>query len=197
MDRNIASKLLRNELNTHGLKEWGIRISSDINQSFLALCMYRDKVIILNSHHVNIHPHDKIVNTIKHEVGHALCPGHGHDSVWSGKAREIGCDNTLPCSHLNLPEHVIDAIRSGQLVEMIVEEETHVIRRPKYVVTQLKDLCPDCGKTAKELFSIESIDKQGNVVKLITLECFHIIKRIIPKGTPFESIVTNGWKPEI
>src|SRR5436309_2771696 len=34
-------------------------------------------------------------------------------------------------------------------------------------------------------------------VKLITLECFHIIKKVLPKATPFESMVSNDWKPEI
>lgn len=64
-------------------------------------------------------------------------------------------------------------------------------------VTRLQEICPDCGKVAKEKFAIDSVDKQGNQVKLITLDCFHIIKKIIPKATPFESMVSNDWKPEI
>jgi SNF2 family DNA or RNA helicase len=152
---------------------------------------------MINAHHCDIHPDNEVICTIKHEVAHALTPGHGHDSVWADKAKEIGCDNTLPCSHLNLPEHVIDAIRSGQIVEMTVEEETHVIRRPKYTVTRLQDHCPVCGKVAKEKFSVVTVDREGNDVKLITLECFHVIKKVIPRGTPFEKIVSNDWKPEI
>jgi non-specific serine/threonine protein kinase len=64
-------------------------------------------------------------------------------------------------------------------------------------VTRLQDKCPECGKVAVEKFAFETVDKQGNLVKLITLDCFHIIKRIIPKGTPFETMVSNFWKPEI
>lgn len=199
MNRQEAYNLTKEELGKHGLKDWGVRMSQDINAPFLGMCMYKDKVIILNAHHVDVHPYLEIVDTIKHEVAHALCPSHGHDAVWEAKAREIGCTNTLPCSHLSLPLHVIDAIRSGQLVEMEVEEKviTNVIRTPKYTVTRLQDKCPDCGKVAVEKFSFESIDKQGNTVKMITLECFHIIKKIIPRGTPFESMVSNDWKPEI
>jgi SNF2 family DNA or RNA helicase len=63
--------------------------------------------------------------------------------------------------------------------------------------TRLQERCPDCGKVAIERFSIVTADRDGNQVKLITLDCFHIIKRIIPKATPFESLVSNGWKPEI
>ena len=68
---------------------------------------------------------------------------------------------------------------------------------PQYKVTRLQDKCPECGKVAKEKFSIQTFDKDGNEVKLITLECFHILKKIIPRATPFESIVSNGWKEDI
>lgn len=197
MDRFIAHKFCKEELTKHGLTNWGVRLTTDPNKPFLGLCSYKDKVIILNAFHIDIHPDDEIFNTIRHEVAHALCPQHGHDEFWSAKANEIGCTNTLPCSHLNLPEHVIDAIRSGQMIEMTVTETTHVIRTPKYTITRLQDKCPDCGKVAKEKFSIESIDKDGNTIKLITLECFHIIKKIIPRGTPFETMVSNDWKDEI
>lgn len=197
MDRTQASKLLRDELDKHGLRDWAVRINSDPNQSFLGMCSHKDKAIIINAHHVDIHPFEEVVDTIKHEVAHALTPGHAHDSVWAAKAREIGCTNTLPCSHLNLPEHVIDAIRSGATVEMEVEEVTHVIRTPKYKVTRLQDKCPECGKVALERFSTKYVDDKGNEVKLITLDCFHIIKKIIPKGTPFDTMVSNDWKPEV
>ena len=199
MDRNTASKLCRTELDKHGLLDWHVRLTSDPNQPFLGLCVYRDKTIILNAFHIDIHPYDEIVCTIKHEVAHALCPGQGHNEVWADKAREIGCDNTQPCSHLNIPEHVLDAIRSGATVEMTVEEKviTNVIRTPKFSVTRLQEKCPDCGKVAIEKFAVETVDKEGNQVKLITLECFHIIKKVIPKATPYETMISNYWKPEV
>lgn len=198
MDRNTASKLLHAELDKHSLNDWGIRLTSDPNQPFLGLCSHKDKCIIINAHHVDIHPDAEIINTIKHEVAHAIVGSrHGHDAIWANKAKEIGCDNTLPCSHLSLPEHVIDAIRSGATIEVTVEEETHVIRRPKFQVTRLQEKCPQCGAIAKERFAIETLDKEGNTIKLITLECFHVIKKVFPKGTSFETMVSNDWKPEI
>jgi SNF2 family DNA or RNA helicase len=200
MDRNIASKFCRAKLDEHNLRDWHVRLTSDPNQPFLGLCVHRDKSIILNSAHIDIHPDAEVRCTILHEVAHAIVgPDHAHNEVWESKAREIGCDNTLPCSHLNIPEHIIDAIRSGATVEMTVEEKiiTNVIRTPKFQVTRLQEKCPDCGKVAVEKFTIETVDKEGNQVKLITLACFHIIKKVIPKATPYETMVSNDWKPEV
>ena len=201
MDRTTASRYCRKELDRFGLLDWGVRITSDPNLPFLGKCMYKDKCIILNGHHIDLHPEAEVISTIKHEVAHALTPGHGHDAVWAAKATEIGCDNTFACSHLDLPAHVIDAIRSGHMVEVIVEEKEvvtrNVIRNVTHKVTRLQDKCPECGKVAVEKFAIDTVDKEGNQVKLITLDCFHIVKRIIPKATPFESMVSNGWKDSV
>jgi SNF2 family DNA or RNA helicase len=196
MDRNTASKFCHAELDKYNLTEWHVRITQDSNMSFLGLCDHQTKCIIINAFHTDIHPDVEVRNTIRHEIAHAIVgPGQGHNNLWAQKAQEIGCDNTFPCSHLYLPKNVLDAIRSGATIEMTVEEQ--VIRTPSYKVTRLQEKCPDCGKVAKEKFSIDVTDKEGNQVKLITLECFHIIKRIIPKATPFESMVSNDWKPEV
>lgn len=197
MNRQRASELTRAELNKHGLTEWGVRLTTDANQPFLGMCSYRDKVIILNAHHIDLHGDAEVVCTIKHEVAHALTPGHAHDNVWADKAKEIGCDNTLPCSHLSFPDHVIDAIRSGATIELEIEEEHHVIRKPKYTIKRLQDNCPECGKVAEELFNVEIPDREGNICRMITLKCFHIIKKIIPKGTPFETFISNGWRDDV
>lgn len=199
MDRTSASQFARKALDKNGLLDWGVRLTTDPLVPFLGKCMYQDKCIILNAHHIDIHPEAEVIDTIWHEVAHALCPKHGHDAVWQEKARELGCTNTFPCSHLDLPAHVIDAIRSGHTVEVIVEEREikQVVRNVTHKVTRLQDKCPECGKVAVEKFAIDTVDKEGNQVRLITLDCFHIVKRIIPKATPFESFVSNGWKPEI
>lgn len=200
MNRNTALNHLRKELDDNNLRDWKCRLSTDINQPWLGICMHNDKVIMLNAHHIDIHPDAEIIDTIKHEVAHAIVGvGNGHNEVWAEKAREIGCTNTLPCSHLNLPEHVIDAIRSGQQIEMEVEERviTNVIRTPKYTVTRLQEKCPICSKVAEEVFSFEMTNKAGNPCKIITLKCGHVLTKVLPKATPFDSIVTNDWKPEV
>src|SRR6187399_2476639 len=147
MDRKQATQILRDEMNKHGLQDWTVRLNQNAESRFLGLCSYKDKTIILSAHHIDIHPDPDVINTIRHEVAHALTPGCGHNDIWAAKAREIGCDNTLPCSNLSLSPEVIDAIRSGATVEVTFEEQ--VIRTPKYNITRLQDKCDECGKVAK------------------------------------------------
>ncbi len=195
MERNTAFKFAKERLIFHGLSDWKVRISNEPNSGYLGLCMFDDKTIVLNAYHIELHPDAEVEDTILHEIAHALVgKNHGHDLIWAMKAQELGA-RSEPCNHFSLPPHVIDAIRSSQTVEIIEEEIT--IKVPKYKVTQLKDTCPECGKVAKEMFSITSVDADGNDVKLITLECFHIMKKIIPRATPYETMVSNDWKPEI
>lgn len=60
-------------------------------------------------------------------------------------------------------------------------------------VTRLQDKCPECGKVAVAVSEREYIDKDNNEVKEITLQCFHVVTKVKPKGTPFHEIVTNWW----
>ncbi len=192
MERVKATELLRAELNKYGLQNWSIRLNQNPDSGFLGLCSYKDKCIILSAHHIDIHPDPDVINTIKHEVAHALTPGCGHNEIWEAKAREIGCDNTLPCSNLSLSPQVIDAIRSGATVEVTFDEQ--VIRTPKYNITRLQDKCEYCGKVAKSVkeVTIPISDETKPNLKYITLECGHMLVKQIPKGTPFHLFQLGG-----
>lgn len=192
MTRIDASEKLRNELDKHGLQDWSVRLNQNADSRFLGLCIYKDKTIVLSAHHIDIHPDPDVINTIRHEVAHALCPGHGHDEVWSAKAKEVGCDNTLPCSSLSLSPDIIDAIRSGATIEVTFDE--HVVRVPKYNITRLQDKCDVCGKVAvtKSEQVIENKDEAKPNLKIIELECGHTILKNIPKGTPFHLFQMGG-----
>ncbi len=198
MTRESAVRKCREELDKHELtKEWHIRLITDINKPFLGLCSYKDKCIILNAHHIDIHPDVEIEDTIKHEVAHALTPGNGHNEVWRAKAVELGCSPS-PCRNLSLSPEIIDAIRSGAEVLISFEEET--VRRAKYEITRLQDKCKQCGKvviTDRELL-IPRDDTQPDD-KIIFLKCGHCVFKKIPKGTPFhllrsdQSCKHNDW----
>lgn len=192
MTRIEAAQLARNELNKHGLSDWAVRLNQNAEGHFLGLCSYRDKTIILNAHHIDIHPTPDVINTIRHEIAHALCPKHGHDEVWAECAKRIGCDNTSPCSNLSLSPEIIDAIRSGATVEVTFDEQ--IIRTPKYNITRLQDKCEYCGKVAKSLkeITIPNNDDTRPDLKVITLECGHTYIKKIPKGTPFHTFQLGG-----
>src|SRR5688572_4306741 len=196
MTREHAAKLTREELDKWNLKDWHVRlnpISLDNRFQYLGLCSYKDKCIILNAHHIDLHDEKEITNTIRHEIAHALVgPLHGHDEVWADKAKEVGCQNIAPCSHLGLSPAVIDAIRSGATVEVSFDEE--IIRRPKYQVTRLQDRCEICGKIAvtKNELDLPNPDPFKPDTKMIWLECGHILTKNIPKGTPFHLFQADG-----
>jgi SprT-like family. len=113
MTRNEATTFAHECLLEHGLKDWHVRLTTDMTKGFLGLCSHADKAIILSAHHIDIHDTEMVKNTIRHEVAHALTPGHSHDAIWRAKARDIGCINTESCSNLSFTPEAIDAIRSG------------------------------------------------------------------------------------
>lgn len=183
MQRNEATHFARTLLDKQALQDWRILLSTNASSHYVGLCSYKDKTIILNAHAIDIQPDEEILDTIKHEVAHALCPANvGHGLDWATKAEALGA-RTTPCNHFNLPEHVIDAIRSGQMVEMTMES----ISIPKYKVTRLQDKCPECGKVAKEKFTTEINGK-----KIIFLECGHVISKVAESYSPFETITFDG-----
>lgn len=196
MTRSQAAHFTRINLDRNGLDKWKIRITAQ-EKGFLGYCSHRDECIILNAHHIDIHPSEEVENTILHEIAHALTPGHAHNGVWQAKAKELGCTSISPCSHLSLSPDIIDAIRSGADVEYTVE--TEVIHTPKYTVTRLQDKCETCGRVAVEKSSIlvESVSKKGPDTKIITLECGHLLVKSIPKGTPFHTLVSNSDNPTV
>jgi len=182
MERTDAVKQARALLDKYGLSDWRVKLVT--TNLLMGKCIYKDKCIWLNTHHIDTHPDFEIIDTIKHEIAHALTPGDGHSTLWKNKAIELGA---LPqaCASMALDDRAIDAIRSGGEVEVTYEE--HVIRTPSYKITRLQETCPTCGKIAKERSSF-TFEKK----KIILLECGHNITKVIDSGSPFESIIFDG-----
>lgn len=196
MKRNEAQNYLRSQLDKFGLRGWKIRVSYDEKANYLGLCDYDNNTIILNSYHVELHPESEVKDTCLHEIAHALVgPNESHNLIWQAKATEIGAKPLALCTHLSLPPEVIDAIRSGHEVETV--EKVHTVTSHEFKIKVIKERCPDCGKEAIEKFRFKTIDHEGNEVEIITLKCFHVIKKVIPRATPFESLISNHWRNEI
>lgn len=194
MNRQQASELLRKTLDDNTLVDWHVRLTTDVTKPYLGLCSYKDKAIILNAHHIDTHPEIEVRNTIFHEVAHAMCPTHGHDEYWAEHAKKLGCDNTEPCAHYSLSADAIDAIRSG--ADLVVTFEEQTIRKPKYEVKRLQDICTakdkdgkECGKILKQVSAKEFISN-GKRYKAIRYECNHTRMVLSDSQTLFESFVT-------
>ncbi len=92
MDLNRAHFLANYYIAKHGIGEKGWRFQFDNARRRFGCCKYRPKLITLSKYLTELNDEKTVINTILHEIAHALTPGHGHDLVWKRKALEIGCD---------------------------------------------------------------------------------------------------------
>jgi predicted SprT family Zn-dependent metalloprotease len=87
--RELAVELMTR----HGLTGWEFRFNSNLRRA--GVCHYptraRNGRIELSRHFVVRNAEAEILDTLKHEIAHALVGhGHGHDAVWAARCREIG-----------------------------------------------------------------------------------------------------------
>ena len=85
-----AKKLAINLLDEHGLLDKGWSFEFDTAKRRFGVCRYESKVIGLSKPLTMANDLVQVKDTILHEIAHALCPGHGHDSVWKKMCVEIG-----------------------------------------------------------------------------------------------------------
>jgi len=80
-------------MTAHGLGAWAFRFNTNVRRA--GVCHYptpsRPGRIELSVHFVERNPDDTVLDTILHEIAHALVgPRHGHDAVWRAKCRAVG-----------------------------------------------------------------------------------------------------------
>jgi predicted SprT family Zn-dependent metalloprotease len=82
----IANRLLRE----NGLIDWDVRLNK--NKRRLGACKQYLKRIELSEHYVQRNEIEHVIDTILHEIAHALvgCE-HGHDAVWKEMCMRLGC----------------------------------------------------------------------------------------------------------
>lgn len=189
MTRTEAVKFAHRRLVECGLPQWGVRVDTSIN-GILGRCNYEKRTIFLSAHHIDTHPDVDVIETINHEIAHALTPGHKHNNIWAAKALECGCLSTDACGPA-LSMQAIDDVRSGTINRI----ESDQIK-PKQTKGRFLSNCKVCGKVAKEKSSKEFRSK-NKLFKSIVLECGHIQIVEHDSQSPFDLIVSNSWKPEI
>jgi len=99
MDNLLKYKSIANSmLVKHNLTNWKFEV--DDVKSRLGQCRYATKTIAISKYIVNELKHEEIIDTIKHEIAHALTKGHGHNKVWKNKCIELGCRPLSKYYHL-------------------------------------------------------------------------------------------------
>jgi len=90
MEMTRALSTGRRLLREHGLHDW--TIVPDRAKTRAGVCRFTKRQIGLSAPLTALHSEDEVLDTILHEIAHALVgPQHGHDAVWRAKARQIGC----------------------------------------------------------------------------------------------------------
>jgi predicted SprT family Zn-dependent metalloprotease len=95
--RDLARRLL----DAHGLSEWSFGFNR--RRRSLGLCDYHRQAIELSLHFIERNGPDAILDTLLHEIAHALVgPGHGHDAAWKGMCSRVGA-RPVACRRAEMP----------------------------------------------------------------------------------------------
>lgn len=85
----MTEKQILQLLQEHGLVEWRY-VRNDRMTQTAGRCKYYARVIELAGWFLDHNTEEEIMQTLLHEIAHALTPGHKHDRVWAAKCRELG-----------------------------------------------------------------------------------------------------------
>jgi len=126
-------RLALEQLASHGLHLWSFAFNW--RKRSMGLCVYQDRRIELSVHFVKRHNNAEILDTILHEIAHALVGhGHGHDAVWKRKCAEIGA-KPVRCGQADMPEG------RWQAVCKTCAQQFHRHRRPKRTTGWFCQVC--------------------------------------------------------
>jgi len=120
MDTLEAREMAVQLISQHLDDKWTFKFDNAKNR--FGVCRFSRKEIGLSAPLVILNDETKVRNTILHEIAHAVAgPGHGHDSYWASKCRELGIK----------PERCYDS------------KEVAVVKGA------YEGTCPSCGLTAQ------------------------------------------------
>lgn len=120
-----ALRITRRILKENGLTGW--KATANKRKTAFGICNYTKREIQLSLILIPNCTDESIMDTIYHEVAHALTKGHNHDRVWRAKCIELGGNGE----------------RCGAETNYINGDNDFLIKLSKYTLT-----CPVCGYTA-------------------------------------------------
>jgi hypothetical protein len=94
------------ELYKEELKDFKLKIDKR-GKTYLGQCNHTKKIISITHNYLNTPedlPIEEYLDTINHEVAHALTRGHKHDKVWKDKCIELG-GNGKTCGNISLRKY--------------------------------------------------------------------------------------------
>lgn len=133
----------------HGLSDWRFEVSARLKRT-LGLCADDSRSIRVNAFYAENNTEAVVLNTLRHEVAHALTPGHGHDSTWGEAAVQLGWTARRVCdTDILLPAGRFQAVCPGC-------RRTHHKHRLRIDQTARRYDCLACGRERGVLAFTES-----------------------------------------
>lgn len=135
------------KLDEFGLLEQGWKFKISNTKTALGRCSHMRKEVEFSKHYLHIDD-DEILDTILHEIAHALIdPKHGHDYMWKMMARKVGAN----------PQRTTEAHiepSAGYNYAMICPSCGRRWNRYRMRKRNFGGKCPDCKVTVK-IYRIE------------------------------------------
>ena len=105
MQLSIAKKEAFDLLKAENLLQKGWRCEFDDSKKRLGCCRYTNKTISLSRYYIALNPDEETLDTIRHEVAHALTPhDHSHGADWKREASRLGAKPVACASDVVKPE---------------------------------------------------------------------------------------------
>jgi len=136
MDIIKAKKLALSKMKEHGLLKKGWEFKYDYAKTRLGVCKITkvEKVIGLSKYWVKGLEYDEVLDTILHEIAHALTPGEGHKQPWKDMCVKIGAK----------PNRLADVVKPVKEVKQL---EYNYKKDKKYRIPKVEYVfeCKGCG----------------------------------------------------
>jgi predicted SprT family Zn-dependent metalloprotease len=88
MDLSTLRGLASQKLYQHKLFGWSFEIKDFGRRA--GVCKHSIQRIEIQEYYALNNPQEEVVDTLMHEIAHALTPGHHHDIIWKAMAVQLG-----------------------------------------------------------------------------------------------------------